>query len=66
MFTNALGDFMNKKINPNTYVTTLRHDKFIEQMLQEYMEKQDCDKSTAVREILQYFMELGGTSLITN
>ena len=53
------------KLLPRDNKITFRCDKFINEMLEEYMEKRDCDKSTAVREVLQYFMELGGVVLIT-
>lgn len=52
------------RINPRKYKTTFRHDKFILEMLKDYMKKMDCDKSTAVRELLQFILEMGGVNLI--
>lgn len=48
----------------NSHFIGFRCDKHINKMIEDYMEKQDCDKSTAIREILHYFMELGGVDLI--
>jgi len=56
---------MNKhKIYKNEFRSTIRHNKHIEEMILNWMEIQDCDRATAVREMLTYFMELGGVDLI--
>ena len=60
---------MNKKhknnINKNEYMVACRCDRYIDEMIQDYMEIQDCDRSTAIREVLQLVLDMGGTSLIT-
>lgn len=59
---------MNKKhknnINKNKYMVACRCDRYIDEMIQDYMEIQNCDRSSAIRYILQFVLEMGGAGLI--
>ena len=41
-----------------------RCDDDINTMIEEYMVLRSCDKSTAVRELLKFLLDLGGASMV--
>lgn len=48
----------------DTVLIAFRCEKELNDIIESYMERRGCDKSTALREILRFFIDMGGIDLL--